>query len=204
MGRPPRARARWRAGSPRITACPISTPAFSTAWSPAPCSMPASPLDDADAAAASATSFDDTTIDESRLRGREIGEAASVVAAIPAVRRALIDRQRRFARGGLRSRARRPRHRHGDLPRRHGEALRHRDSGSPRRAPAQGTGGAGARPRRSTAFWPISAAATPGDSGRGDAPLKAAEDAVQLDTSALGVEEAFQAALAIVESRKRG
>ena len=45
------------------------------------------PLDDVQAAAASAAGFDDAAIDESRLRGREIGEAASVVAAIPAVRR---------------------------------------------------------------------------------------------------------------------
>ncbi len=35
--------------------------------------------------------------DEDRLRGREMGEAASVVAAIPAVRAALIDMQRAFA-----------------------------------------------------------------------------------------------------------
>ena len=41
------------------------------------------------------------------------------------------------------------------------------------------------------------------DSGRSDAPLKAAEDAVILDTSALTVEEAVAAAIAIVEARAR-
>ena len=35
--------------------------------------------------------------DEERLRGREMGEAASVVAAIPQVRAALIELQRAFA-----------------------------------------------------------------------------------------------------------
>ena len=40
------------------------------------------------------------------------------------------------------------------------------------------------------------------DSGRSDAPLKAAEDAVMLDTSALTVEEAAAAAIGIVEGRR--
>ena len=35
--------------------------------------------------------------EEDRLRGREMGEAASVVAAMPQVRAALIDMQRAFA-----------------------------------------------------------------------------------------------------------
>ena len=39
------------------------------------------------------------------------------------------------------------------------------------------------------------------DSGRSDAPLKAAGDAVTLDTSALTVEEAVAAAIGIVEGR---
>jgi cytidylate kinase len=55
--------------------------------------------DIADAAAAGAlvSTFDETAFDEDSLRGREIGEAASVVAAMPAVRAGLIARQRRFA-----------------------------------------------------------------------------------------------------------
>ena len=40
------------------------------------------------------------------------------------------------------------------------------------------------------------------DSGRSDAPLKAAEDAVTLDTSALTVEEAVAAAVGIIEARR--
>jgi cytidylate kinase len=40
------------------------------------------------------------------------------------------------------------------------------------------------------------------DSGRSDAPLKAAEDAVILDTSALTIDEALAAAIAIVERRQ--
>ena len=39
------------------------------------------------------------------------------------------------------------------------------------------------------------------DSGRSSAPLKAAPDAVTLDTTALGVEEAFAAALKIVAEK---
>jgi cytidylate kinase len=43
------------------------------------------------------------------------------------------------------------------------------------------------------------------DSGRSSAPLKAANDAVTLDTTKLGVEEAFAAALKIVtEKTARG
>ena len=41
------------------------------------------------------------------------------------------------------------------------------------------------------------------DSGRAAAPLMAAPDAALLDTSRLGVEEAFAAAMRIVEARAR-
>jgi len=41
------------------------------------------------------------------------------------------------------------------------------------------------------------------DSGRSTAPLKAAEDAITLDTTSLNVEAAFNAAHAIVESKIR-
>jgi len=159
------------------------------------------PLDDAEAAAASAAGFDDATIDESRLRGREIGEAASVVAAIPAVRRALIDRQRRFAAAAG------------------GAVLDGRDIGTVicpqagaklfvtatpevraarRHKELAGRGeladfeGILADIRRRDAR----------DSGRSDAPLKMAEDAVLLDTSALTIEEVVAAAIGIVEARR--
>ena len=42
------------------------------------------------------------------------------------------------------------------------------------------------------------------DSGRSDAPLKAADDAVILDTSALTIEEAVAKAIAIVDARRAG
>src|SRR5207253_1265166 len=59
-------------------------------------------LDDSEAAAAIAEDLEVEGLDEERLRGREMGEAASVIAAYPKVRKALLDLQRRFAhqRGG--------------------------------------------------------------------------------------------------------
>jgi cytidylate kinase len=160
-------------------------------------------LDDAEAAVAMAASFDETALDESRLRGREIGEAASVVAAIPAVRRALIDRQRGFAAAGR------------------GAVLDGRDIGTvicpdaPVKLFVAATPEVRAARRHRELAGRGEVASFEGiladirrrdarDSGRGDAPLKAAEDAILLDTSALGVEEAFQAALAIVENRRPG
>ncbi len=54
-------------------------------------------IHDAEAAEQIVGSFDEAGFPEERLRGREIGEAASVVAAMPAVRAGLLARQRRFA-----------------------------------------------------------------------------------------------------------
>ncbi len=161
------------------------------------------PLDDPALAAAAAAGFDEGAIDESRLRGREIGEAASVVAAIPVVRRALIDRQRRFAAGER------------------GAVLDGRDIGTvicpeaTAKLFVTATPEVRAARRHKELVGRGESVSLDGiladirrrdarDSGRGDAPLKAAEDAVLLDTSALGVEEAFEAALAIVENRRRG
>jgi cytidylate kinase len=56
------------------------------------------PLGDETAAVRAAQALDRSHLDETRLRGREMGEAASVVAALPAVRAALVDWQRAFAR----------------------------------------------------------------------------------------------------------
>ena len=55
------------------------------------------PLDDVEAATAAARGLSLVDFDEGRLRSREMGEAASVVAALPPVRAALVDLQRRFA-----------------------------------------------------------------------------------------------------------
>ncbi len=54
-------------------------------------------LRDVDAAIAAARGLSLTEFDEARLRGREMGEAASIVAALPEVRAALIEAQRNFA-----------------------------------------------------------------------------------------------------------
>jgi len=55
------------------------------------------PLGDEGAAASVAERLDVAAIDESRLRGAPMGEAASVVSVHAGVRRALLDLQRRFA-----------------------------------------------------------------------------------------------------------
>jgi CMP/dCMP kinase len=52
---------------------------------------------DAVAAARAAEALDLETIDEDRIRSGPVGAAASIVSAIPAVRAALLDAQRRFA-----------------------------------------------------------------------------------------------------------
>ena len=55
------------------------------------------PLDDEDAAVRAAKSLDLSGLDDPRLRERRMGEAASQVAASPAVREALLELQRDFA-----------------------------------------------------------------------------------------------------------
>lgn len=159
------------------------------------------PLDDADAAARAAEALDLARLDEDRLRGAEMGEAASVVAAFPGVRAALVDLQRRFAR--------RP----------EGAVLDGRDIGtaicpdadvkifvtaSPeeratrrhrelvRRGEDMGFETVLADIRRRDAR----------DSGRASAPLRAAQDARLLDTTDLDIEAAFRAAVSIVENVK--
>lgn len=156
---------------------------------------------DADAASAIATSFDDAGFDEDRLRGREVGEAASVVAAMPAVRAGLIERQRGFAAQDS------------------GAVLDGRDigtvicPGATAKLFVTATPEVRAARRQKELVGRGEPATFEGiladirrrdarDSGRADAPLKAADDAVVLDTSALTVEEAVAAAIAIVESRR--
>lgn len=156
---------------------------------------------DAAAAGEIVSRFDQSAFDEDILRGREIGEAASVVAAMPAVRSGLIERQRRFAAqpGGAVLDGRDigtvicP-----DAPAKLfvtatpevRAARRHKElAGRGENAPFDGIL---ADIRRRDAR----------DSGRSDAPLKAADDAVILDTSALTIEEALAAAIAIVERRR--
>ena len=135
--------------------------------------------------------------DEEQLRGREMGEAASVVAALPAVREALFDMQRSFAR--------RP----------EGAVLDGRDIGTVICPDATVKIFVTASPETRANRRALELARRgervnyaevledirkrdERDSHRSSAPLLAAADAVMLDTSALDVEGAFAAALAIV------
>ncbi|MGF7053283.1 cytidylate kinase [Bosea sp. OAE752] len=158
-------------------------------------------IHDAAAAEHLVGSFDETGFPEERLRGGEIGEAASVVAAMPAVRAGLLARQRRFA------------------AQPGGAVLDGRDIGTvicpdaPAKLFVTATPEVRAARRHKellgrgedVAFESILAdirRRDARDSGRSDAPLKAAEDAVILDTSALTVEEVVAAAIGIVERRR--
>ncbi|CAM5774513.1 cytidylate kinase [Labrys miyagiensis] len=158
-------------------------------------------LDDADATAEIAERLEVSTLDESRLRGREMGEAASVVAAHPKVRKALLDLQRRFA------------HQRG------GAVLDGRDIGTVIAPGAEVkifvTAAPEIRARRRHLELEKRGDAPPyeavladirkrdaRDAGRTDAPLKPAPDAHVLDTTALDVESAFAAALLLANRHK--
>ena len=160
------------------------------------------PLSDIDAATHAAATLDVATLDDKRLRGAQMGEAASVVAAMPQVRAALVSLQQRFA------------------ARPGGAVLDGRDIGTVICPDALVklfvTASAEVRAGRRHRELQARADAPPfdtilddirrrdaRDSGRADAPLKAAGDAVVLDTSRMGIEEAFEAAVAIVKARTR-
>ena len=158
-------------------------------------------LNDVEAASAAARGLGLTEFDEERLRGREMGEAASIVAAMPQVRAALIEAQRRFAR--------RP----------GGAVLDGRDIGTVICPEAEVkifvTASPEARAQRRA--LEIAARGEKADyatiladiarrdarnSQRADAPLRAAPDAVRLDTTAMNVEAAFAESVRIVEARR--
>jgi cytidylate kinase len=158
-------------------------------------------LDDVSAAVKAARGLSLLDFDEARLRGREMGEAASLVGAMPDVRAALIALQRDFAgRPG-------------------GAVLDGRDIGTVVAPQAQVKIFVVASPekraqRRALELKgrgePVDYADVLADirkrderdSARSDAPLKAAADAVTLDTSDLDVEAAVAAAIGIVEARR--
>ena len=156
-------------------------------------------LSDRTAAISAARSLALTDFDEALLRGREMAEAASVVAAIAEVRGALIDMQRSFA------------------SRPGGAVLDGRDIGTvicPEAAcKIFVTASDDARAtRRALELRARGEKVDYGavleeirkrdqrDSNRAAAPLKPAKDAVVLDTTKLDVDAAFKAALAIVEA----
>jgi CMP/dCMP kinase len=135
--------------------------------------------------------------DENLLRGREMAEAASIVAAIPEVRAALVELQRVFARGPG------------------GAVLDGRDIGTvicPDACPKIFvTASVDARATRRARELSVQGekadyaavlaeiiSRDERDRNRATAPLMAATDAIVLDTTTLDAEAAFQAALAIV------
>ena len=158
-------------------------------------------LDDEDAAEAAARGLALTEIDESRLRGRAMGEAASVVAAQPRVRAALVDAQRAFA------------------ARPGGAVLDGRDIGTVIAPQADVkifvTAQAETRAQRRAvelagrgesvdyaAILDDVRKRDARDADRAVAPLLAAPDAITLDTTRLDIEAAFRAAVAIVEGKR--
>ena len=158
------------------------------------------PLDHVPAAVAAARGLALTDFDEAVLRGPDMGEAASRVAAMPDVRAALIDAQRRFAgRPG-------------------GAVLDGRDigtvvcpdadvkifvtAGARTRATRRALElrGRGDRVDYATVLADLEARDAR-DANRDAAPLRAAHDALRLDTSTLDVEGTVRAALALIEER---
>lgn len=158
------------------------------------------PLDDVEAAVAAARGLSLTEFDDERLRAREMGEAASIVAAMPEVRATLVDMQRRFA------------------ARAEGAVLDGRDIGTVICPGASVKIFVTASPetRAQRRALELAARGEPADfdailadvkkrdardAGREAAPLKAAADAVVLDTSEMDREQAFAAAVRVVEER---
>ena len=156
------------------------------------------PLEDAARATAAAQALDPAGFDEKMLKGHAIGEAASIVSAIPDVRSALIAFQRDFA-------AAPP-----------GAVLDGRDIGTVicpsadvkifvvaapeerarRRAVELRQAG---EPADEAAILADILRRDERDRSRAVAPLKPAAEAVVLDTTTLNVEAAVAAAVAIVE-----
>ncbi|MGY6628122.1 MAG: (d)CMP kinase [Oceanicaulis sp.] len=159
--------------------------------------------EDAAAAEAAAQALDINAIDETRIRTAGAGVSASIVAAHPGVRAALVALQRNFA------------NRPG------GAVLDGRDIGTVIAPHADVklyvTASADVRAARRHAEL-VNRGEQIGfdqvldqlrqrdarDASRADAPMMKAADAVELDTSDLTQGEAIRAAIAIVEARRRG
>ncbi|MBB2962232.1 (d)CMP kinase [Methylobacterium sp. R2-1] len=158
-------------------------------------------LDDTAAAARAASALSAERLSDPRLRERAMGEAASRVSSVPEVRAALLSWQRRFAEGA------------------EGAVLDGRDIGTvvcpEARVKLFIIAAPEERARRrhrellgrgeETTLAAILAdirARDARDSSRAAAPLKAADDAVVLDTTELDAEAAFAEAVAIVERLK--
>ncbi|MEO3387094.1 (d)CMP kinase [Mesorhizobium sp. CAU 1741] len=157
------------------------------------------PLDNASAAETAARQVDLGSMDRETLSQHFIGDAASQVAAIPAVRRALVEKQREFAKTPP------------------GAVLDGRDIGTVVCPDADVklyvTASSEVRARRRLAEIEARGGTADlqqiladierrdaRDMGREDSPLKPASDAHLLDTSEMDIETAFQAARMLVET----
>jgi len=158
-------------------------------------------LDDKTQAVAAARSLHPSSFDEKVLKGHAIGEAASIVSAIPEVRDALLAFQRDFAAASP------------------GAVLDGRDIGTvicpdadvkifvvaapevrARRRAAE-LKAAGQQADEAAILEDI-LRRDERDRNRAVAPLKAADDAIELDTSKLDVEAAVAAAVALVQKSR--
>jgi CMP/dCMP kinase len=157
-------------------------------------------LDDEAVATMVARTIDPATLNDPNLRLPGVGEAASVVARIPAVRAALLHFQHDFAR---------------QEP---GAVLDGRDIGTVVCPDADVkifvTADAPVRARRRyeelrqrgepvtfEGVLDIIQRRDARDSGRADAPMRAADDAILLDTSNLDIEAAFDAAVGLIKRK---
>ncbi|MNE43738.1 Cytidylate kinase [compost metagenome] len=157
------------------------------------------PLDNEAVAQTVALELDLAGLDRSVLSRHEIGEAASKVAIMPAVRRALVEAQRKFA-------TKQP-----------GTVLDGRDIGTVvcPAAPVKIYVTASAEIRAKRRYDEILANGGTAsyddifddvkkrderDMGRADSPLKPAEDAHLLDTTEMSIEAAFKAAKTIIDA----
>lgn len=163
---------------------------------------------DAAAATAAARALAPENLDDPALRDEAVANAASIVAAIPAVRDALLDLQRRFVRN--------------PPPGASGAVLDGRDIGSvicPEpdviklfvRAGLEARAGRRLKELQERGENAIYSRVLQDmkerdarDASRGVAALKKAPDAFDLDTSDLDADQAFAAALRFIESRNRG
>jgi cytidylate kinase len=156
------------------------------------------PFDDEADAIKAARSVDLSKLDRTTLATHAIGEAASAIAVIPELRRILVEKQRAFARQPS------------------GAVLDGRDIGTVVCPDADVklyvTASASVRAKRRydeelmragdadfEAILEEIEKRDARDRGRADSPLRPAEDAHLLDTSNMGIEAAFSAAVAIID-----
>lgn len=157
------------------------------------------PLDDEKIAEKMAREVELAGLDRDVLSVHAIGEAASKIAVMPAVRRALVEAQRAFSR------------------RKPGTVLDGRDIGTVvcPEAPVKFYVTASPEVRARRRYDEIVGRGQPADyaeifadvkkrderdMGRADSPLRPAEDAHLLDTSEMSIEAAFQAAKVIIDA----